>query len=80
MTDATTQQRLRVSTDGTAGPYIMVPVSQLEDVKGLLGRNKIRHWVDENAISLNGKPEITVINLGRSANAEKAQEVLDSVH
>ena len=58
----------------------MVPVSQLEEVKALLSRNRITYWVDENAISLNGKPEITVINLGRGANAGAVQNVLDSVH
>ena len=29
MQDVTTKQPLYVSTDGTAGPYIMVPVTQL---------------------------------------------------
>lgn len=79
MTDATTQQRLRVSTDGTAGPYMMVPVSQLEEVKTLLNRHRLYFWVDENAISLNGTPEIAVINLGRGANAAAVQNILDSV-
>lgn len=79
MTDGTTQQRLSVSTDGTAGPYITVPVSQLEEVKGLLDARRIRYWVDENAISLNGEPEIAVINLGREADAAAVQEILDSV-
>ena len=79
MTDATTHQRLRVSTDGTAGPYIMVPVSQLEEVKALLNRHRIQFWVDENAISLDGKPEIATINLGRGANASAVQSILDSV-
>lgn len=79
MTDATTQQPLRVSTDGTAGPYIMVPVSQLEEVKALLDRRHIHYWVGENAISLNGMPEIAVINLGRNADARAVQAVLDTV-
>ena len=79
MTDATTQRRLHVSTDGTAGPYIMVPVSQLDEVKHLLDRSRTRYWVDENAISLNGSPEIAVINLGRDADARSVQNILDSV-
>jgi hypothetical protein len=79
MTDATTQQRLRVSTDGTAGPYIMVPVSQLEEVKRLLDDRQIRYWVEENAISLDGGPYITVINLGRDGNATAVQAILDNV-
>ena len=79
MIDATTHQRLRVSTDGTAGPYIMVPVSQLDDIKALLRDRHIEYWVDENAISLDGKPEIAIVNLGRSANASLAQTILDGV-
>jgi hypothetical protein len=77
MTDATTKQQLRVSTDGTAGPYIMVPVSQLDEVKALLNRNHIHYWVDENAISLDGGPYISVINLGREGNAAAVQDILD---
>jgi hypothetical protein len=80
MTDASTQQRLRVSNDGTSGPYIMVPVSQIEDIKTVLNHNRVRYWVDENAISLNGTPEIAVINLGRGADAAGVQYILDSVH
>jgi hypothetical protein len=79
MTDSTTQQRLLVSTDGTAGPYIMVPVSQLDEVKAILGRNRVYLWVDEHAISLNGTPEIAIINLGREADAAAVQNILDSV-
>jgi hypothetical protein len=79
MTDATTQKALRVSTDGTAGPYIMLPVSQLEDVRRLLDSRHIGYWVEENAISLDGAPEIAVINLGRGGNAASVQVVFDSV-
>jgi hypothetical protein len=78
MTDATTQQPLRVSTDGTAGPYIMVPVSQIDEVKRLLNDHCIRNWVDENAISVDGGPYISVINLGREGNAQAVQAILDN--
>lgn len=78
MTDATTHQRLRVSTDGTAGPYIMVPLSQLDSVRALLQGNGIRFRVDENAISLDGAPYVAVVNLGRGADAAAVQAVLDA--
>lgn len=77
--DATTEKPLRVSSDGTAGPYIMVPVSQLDEVKRLLETQSVRYWIDENAISLNGTPEIAIINLGRDADARAVQNILDSV-
>ncbi len=78
MIDSTTQQRMRVSTDGTAGPYIMVPLDQLETVKAILLNNHVSFWVDADAISLDGKPEIGVINLARGANAAQIQQMLDS--
>jgi len=79
MTDAATQKALRVSTDGTAGPYIMLPFSQLDEVRRLLNGRGIRYWVEENAISINGGPEIVVINFGREGDAAAVQAVLDGV-
>ena len=78
MTDVTTHRALHVSTDGTAGPYIMVPVSQLDDVTRLLARHRIVYDVDEYAISLNGTPEVTVVNLGRRADGAAVQQILDA--
>jgi hypothetical protein len=79
MLDTTTRQPLSVSTDGDAGPYIMVPVAQLDKVKALLETHKVSYWVDEEAISLDGKPEVTVINLGRGSNPAVVQSLLNSV-
>jgi len=80
MTDAATKKPLRVSTDGTTGPYIMVPVSQLDQVRRLLDSRRIGFWLEEEAISLDGAPEVAVINLGRGADAAAVQALLDSVH
>ncbi|HVC93461.1 MAG TPA: hypothetical protein VND64_07205 [Pirellulales bacterium] len=79
MIDATTDQPLRVSKEGNAGPYIMVPVLQLENVKGVLEANKVSYWVDEEAISLDGKPEIIIINLGLRTDAATVQRLLDGI-
>jgi hypothetical protein len=79
MNDAMTQSRLRVSTDGTTGPYIMVPVSQLDDLRQLLDSRRIGYFVEEDVISLDGGPEVAVINLGRGADAVTVQAILDSV-
>jgi hypothetical protein len=79
MKDVTTRQPLYVSTDGTAGPYLMVPVSQLDAVRHLLNQHRIPHTVDDDAISLNGAPEIAVIDLGRDGDANRVQQILDSV-
>ena len=79
MTNAATKKPLRVSTDGKAGPYIMVPVSQLDEVRRLLDSRRIGYWVEENAVSLDGAPEVTVMNLGRGGDAAAVQALLDSV-
>lgn len=77
MNDATTRKPLRVSTDGTAGPYILVPVSQLDDVRQVLEGHGIRFWVEEDVISWNGAPEVAVIDLGRGADPGAIQAILD---
>lgn len=79
MIDMTSHQPLHVSAEGDAGPYIMVPVAQLEKVSALLKREKVAHWIDEEAISLDGKPEIAVINLGQESKPALVQGILDSI-
>ncbi|MCH9003452.1 MAG: hypothetical protein IIC02_12845 [Planctomycetes bacterium] len=78
MIDVSTKKPLYVSTDGDAGPYIMVPVQQLDHVRTLLDANNIPYWVDEDAISLDGKPEVTVVNLGHGSDAATVQNILDN--
>jgi hypothetical protein len=78
MIDSTTQARITVSTDGDAAPYIMVPLYQLEAVKDVLRNQRIYFWVDSDAISLHGKPEIAVVNLGRDADVGQVQHLLDA--
>ncbi len=46
----------------------MVPVPQLDKVRKLLDDHEVRYSADEDAISLDGKPEIVFINLGRCGN------------
>jgi hypothetical protein len=78
MIDVTTNKPLRVSTEGTAGPYIRLPFNQLDEVRRLLDGSSVRHWVSENVISLNGGPYIAVVNLGREGDAAAVQAILDS--
>ena len=79
MIDTTTRQPIYVSTDGEAGPYIMLPMAQLDKIRGFLETNKIPYWVDEEVISLDGKPEVAVINLGHGTNPATVQRLLDSI-
>jgi len=78
MIDSMNQARIVLSSDGTAGPCIMVPLDQLETVKSMLRENQVSFWVDANVISLNGQPEIAVVNLGRRESAEHIQRLLDA--
>lgn len=80
MTEPATREPLHVSTDGTAGPYIVVPLSQLDDVRQLLESRHVRYWVEKYAISLDGAPETVVVNLDREADAAAIQAILDSAH
>jgi hypothetical protein len=78
MTDSATKKALCVSTDSTAGPYIRLPFSQLDEVRQLLDSRHIGYWVEENVISFNGAPEVAFINLGRGGDAAAVQAILDS--
>ncbi len=73
------KEPLNVSTEGTAGPFIRVPVSQLDEISQVLDKNSIHYWVEENVISLNGGPEIAVVNFGRGADVAAVRAALDSV-
>ena len=78
MTDTTTRRPIQVSTDAASGPYIMVPVAVPEKARKLLVENDIPHWVDHIAISVDGRPAVTVINLGRQVDSRRVQDLLDA--
>ena len=78
MTDNDTQKPVQVLNYGTAGPFIHLPLSQVEVVERILKSHDIRYWVAENSISLNGGPYRSTIDLGRDGNAEAVQAILDS--
>jgi hypothetical protein len=78
MTDTATQRPIRVSIDGSSGSYIMVSVELLEKVRQVLVQNDVPHWVDHHAISVDGRPAVTVINLGRRVDSCLVQKLLDA--
>ncbi len=77
MIDEMNRSPLRVASDGVAGPYLMTPVAQLARIRELLDRRAVRYWVDADAISLDGRPAIAVINFGRAGDAARLQDLLD---
>lgn len=79
MIDSITNQRIVVHTEGTGGPYLMVANDQLEAVVEALSRHRVAHWVDDDAISLDGEPAVAVINLGRGVDVPAIQQILDAI-
>jgi hypothetical protein len=79
MIDAITKERIEVHTEGTAGPYLMVAHAQLAEVVDALKAGRVPHWVDEDAISVDGEPAVAVVNLGRSVDAAQVQRLLDQL-
>lgn len=77
MTDAMTVRPPRVSTDGDAGPYIILPESQLDAVRTLLDAHAIKYEVDEDAVSLNGGPFLAILDLEPSCDPAAVQRILD---
>jgi len=79
MTTSASDAPLTVSTDGTAGPYVIVTREQLRPVMEALRADGIRFQVDEEAVLLNGAQALAVIELGRGADVGRVQGVLDRV-
>jgi hypothetical protein len=73
-----TKKRIRVTPD-SAGPYIMLPVFQLDEVKAVLDREQVPYTVDDFSISIEGDPAVTVVNLGRDVDAATVQRLFDSL-
>ena len=44
-----------------------------------MDQNGINYWIEENVISLDGGPEIAIVNLGRGADVAAVRTVLESV-
>ncbi len=78
MNDSQTKEEIRVITDGTTRPYMMIPVDQLGAIRESLDRDHIEHWVSTYAISLGGKTHIAFLYLVRSEDVSKVQAILDS--
>ncbi len=77
MTDTRNGNRLQVLDGGAGGLYIELTVDQLDEVRKLLDRDEIPYWVNSIAISIDGKPAVTVINLGLNNDAAQVQAILD---
>lgn len=77
MTDTTTGRALAVSTEADGYPYLSVPVHQLDRVRRLLDTGGVSYWVDEEALSIDGGPEMIVINIEPGTDPAAVQRILD---
>ena len=73
------EEELYVSTDGTAGPYIIVPVNLLDSVRHALSQAQISFAIDEDGVSLGGQPALSVVDLGDGADIVRVREVLEGL-
>lgn len=79
MTSSLADAPLTVSTDGTAGPYIIVTPEQLGPVIDALRAEGVGFQVDQDAVLLNGAPALAVVNLGAVADVTRVQNLLNRV-
>jgi hypothetical protein len=77
MIDKHTGKPIRVSTNHLGKGYIRVPLDHLDAVRRILLENKIEHWVDHYAVSVNDRPAVIVINLSYGVDPAAVQQVLD---
>jgi len=77
MTDTRNGGRLQVLGSGDGSLSIRVAVDQVDEVRKLLDQDEIRYWVDSVAVSVKGRPFVTVIELGFNNDAARVQEILD---
>ncbi len=80
MIDTMTQGPLIVRTDGGAGPYIRLPLSQLPEVRRLLDEHQVKYLVQELTIAYKGRPPVATIDLNRKTDIVAVQTILDDHH
>lgn len=76
MRNANIEQPICVSTDGEAGPYLIVPAGRLQEVADLLAKSAIPHWVDADVVSIDGKPALGFVNLSMNVDVRHVNELL----
>ena len=77
--DKSKKCNLEVHTDGTAGPYLIVDLRQMQSICEFLNERRIPHYTDFDGIRLNGKQVTVDFNFGCGADPEEIQNKLDSV-
>lgn len=80
MIDVSTKKPLHVSGGGDVNPWLILPVEQLDSVRSLLDKHAFDYWVDEFAISVDGRPKVTFINFAIVTDPRQVQQILDEAY
>ncbi len=80
MIDAAKKSPIKIIPRPLLWPRLDVSDVQLDSLKHLLDANKIRYWVSEDSISVNGGPYYSEVHFSRGADPDALQRVLDSVN
>jgi hypothetical protein len=73
------KKNLYVSTDGTAGPYIMMPVECVDLAREILDDLHVPYYVDRNAVRANGIPVFTVVNISSDCTEEQIATINEAL-
>lgn len=61
----TLEKSVTVNDGGATGPYLMVPKPLLPEVRSILDRNQINHWVSPILVGIGGEPVTAFVHTGR---------------
>ena len=79
MIDTMTRKPLSIHIGEGGYSHLIVPESQLEQVKALFDANHVIYWVDEELLSVDDEPEVAFISFSLKTDLTVAQRVLDSI-
>jgi hypothetical protein len=79
MIDTMTSKPLTIYIGEGGYSHLIVPETQLEQVKALFDANQVLCWVDEELLSVDGEPEVGFISFSLKADLALAQRLLDSI-
>ena len=77
MNDVELNTKLTVRAEGDAGPYLLVPIQQLQEVEAVLRAAGVRFSTSRDAIQMDGHDAIALLDFGRQADAMRIQALLD---
>lgn len=78
MIDSKTNQRVVVMTDGNAGPYLTIPITEYDKLKQILDDAGIENSIDKG-ISDDDVRLDNIINFRKSADPQRIQAILDKL-